>query len=38
LNVMTEGDFIEKGSPVRIIRIQGANIIVRKVKQEREGS
>ncbi|MGA1875978.1 MAG: NfeD family protein, partial [bacterium] len=38
LNVVTEGDFIEKGSPVTIIRIEGANIIVRKVKQEGEGS
>lgn len=32
LNVVTEGDFLEKGAPIRIIGVQGSNIIVQKIK------
>ncbi len=35
LNVVTEGDFLEKGTPIRIIRIEGSNIIVQKIKENR---
>jgi len=34
LNVVTEGDFIEKGSPIRVISIEGSKIIVQKIKNE----
>ncbi|MEW5802956.1 MAG: NfeD family protein [bacterium] len=33
LNVITEGDFIEKGLPVRIIRVEGTKIIVQKIEK-----
>ncbi|MGA1869749.1 MAG: NfeD family protein [bacterium] len=36
INVMTEGDFIEKGSPIRIIRIEGSKITVQRIKKEKE--
>ncbi|MBN2373286.1 nodulation protein NfeD [bacterium] len=34
LNVVTEGDFLEKGTPIRIIRVEGSNIIVQKIKSQ----
>ncbi|MGA1794899.1 MAG: NfeD family protein [bacterium] len=32
MNVVTEGDFIESGSPIRVIRVKGATIVVQRVK------
>ncbi|MGA1864466.1 MAG: NfeD family protein [bacterium] len=36
LNVVTEGDFIEIGAPVRIIRVEGSKIIVQKIKEKKK--
>ena len=36
INIMTEGDFIEKGAPIRIIRIEGSKIIVQRIKEEKK--
>lgn len=33
LNIVTEGDFIEKGSSIRVIRVEGKNIIVQKINE-----
>jgi membrane-bound serine protease (ClpP class) len=35
LNVVTEGDFIEIGASIRIIRVEGSKIIVQKVKEKK---
>jgi membrane-bound serine protease (ClpP class) len=36
LNVETEGDFIEIGAPIRIIRVEGSKIIVQKIKEKKK--
>ncbi|MGA1840982.1 MAG: NfeD family protein [bacterium] len=36
LNVVTDGDFIEIGAPVRIIRVEGSKIIVHKIKEKKQ--
>lgn len=36
LNVVSEGDFIEKGAPIRIIRVQKSNLIVQEIKGEKK--
>lgn len=36
LNVITEGDFLEKGARIRIIQAEGSKIIVKKIKEENE--
>lgn len=36
LNVVTEGDFIEKDTPIRISRIEGSKIIVQKIKEKKK--
>jgi len=36
LNVISEGDFIEKGSLVRIIRVEGTKIMVQKIGKKEE--
>lgn len=36
LNVVTEGDFIEIGAPIRIIRVEGSKIIVQKIKEKKK--
>ena len=33
LNVVTEGEFIDRGATVRVIRVEGGRIIVRAVRQ-----
>ena len=35
LNIMTEGDFIDQGDPIRIIRVEGSKIFVQKIKGEK---
>ncbi|MGG1573579.1 NfeD family protein [Fictibacillus sp. NRS-1165] len=37
LDVVTEGSFIQKGKPVRIVKVQGSRIVVREVKDYHEG-
>lgn len=32
LNVVSEGEFIPQGTPVRIVKVEGAKILVRRVK------
>ena len=34
LNVMSEGTYLEKGTPVRVTRVEGAKIVVRAVPPE----
>ena len=34
LNVVTEGDFIERGMPVRVVRVDGNRIVVAANKQQ----
>lgn len=29
LNVVTEGEFIENGTPIRIVRVEGGKIVVK---------
>ena len=36
LNVVTEGDFIDKDTPIRISRIEGSKIIVQKIKERKK--
>ena len=32
LNVVTEGEFIENGTPIRIVRVEGGKIVVKAIK------
>jgi membrane-bound serine protease (ClpP class) len=34
LDVLTDGDFVERGRQVRIVEIQGSRIVVRDVEEE----
>ena len=36
LNVITNGQFVPNDTPVRVVRIEGANIIVQPIKEEKE--
>ncbi len=36
IHVISEGEFITKSSPIKVIRVEGKNIIVRRIDKEKE--
>lgn len=38
VDVITEGEFIEAGDPIEVLRVEGNRIVVRRIEQDRERS